>query len=127
MKSAFLISFISIFAALNASAEIRRSMNLNSVSLNSGILSYSYTTSGGCAEHKGEVSLKLIKSSYGYIESAQVVIEDITDQLDICESLVNISGTANLFDLAKEAAAKDPSIKLGNTYKFVLPSLIITE
>ena len=128
MSKSFVFAALSAFVAVNAFADVRSGpLSLSSVKLERGQLSYSYVIGGGCEKHSPEVSLKLKAGSGGFLESAEVIVQDVASGPDYCEALISLKGTVDLFDLVKETARKTPSIKLGNRYTFKLPTVTVTE
>jgi hypothetical protein len=77
--------------------------DLSSMSLDGeGTFSFSYRTSGGCAEHEGVASVDLVRSAEGL--RAKLKVEDVANAEDFCEALIGVEGSADVHSLIAAAA-----------------------
>lgn len=105
MKNIFIIFSLVFGSEILLAEELSRVESLQTVDFKDGILSVSYMTSGGCSEHSPQFALSLSKNDEK-IYVAKVKILDSTEVADQCESIISVSGKADLVSLVKEEAKR---------------------
>lgn len=91
-------------------------------------VSFKYVVSGGCAEHKADVAVKLdLKDKSNPLVVMEV--SDVPSEADLCQSLISVNGKANLGSIINESV-KNVDIHpdaLANAYggiTVVLPNVL---
>jgi len=92
-----------------------------SVDGTSGQLAFSYSTGGGCAEHKPEAALTLAEGEFSW--AATVTVSDVASAPDYCEALLHLDGTADLHRLITSAAEREGTDLTGQAVSVRLPAL----
>lgn len=117
---------VGALTALNAAAVVKHEVRfVRSVSFDGKTLSGAYAVSGGCAEHRAEIDVEIVKVARdGWDDyKALVKVYDVTDQGDDCEAMVGQSFSAELRTVIEKKAAAAGF--RGNTIDLVLPQVMV--